>query len=332
MLCCIAWLFVLFMFWGVIMSFSSWSYWGAWLGMELTTMFFIPYLSQSKMYLFGYTLWEYFVVQALGSSVFILGMVSMPQVGIMHYVDMGNVFGLLSVGAILLKLGMPPFHWWSLIFCEFLGWKEFWMFSSLVKLAPMTILLNYVAVYGGTIVVVLQTLMLLLGVQGSIDLSIRRILIYSSMVSLMWVIAGVMVSLPSSIVLLFSYMTILACVCAKFHSSNVYSMLSITRLFSSMSSLGVFIWLVLIWSLMGFPPSIMFMVKLDILMMLWSSVSPYLTLFLAFLGIVMLAGYLNLMSKAIISIDSYTPSYQQHVFYSCYVIVILATLTMLWMY
>lgn len=76
----------------------------------------------------------------------------------------------------------------------------------------------------------------------------------------------------------------------------------------------------------------MFMVKLDILIILWSRVRPYLTLFLAFLGIVMLAGYLNLMSKAIISIDRYTPSYQQHVFYRCYVIVILATLTMLWIY
>lgn len=120
------------------------------------------------------------------------------------------------------------------------------MFRSLVKLAPITILLNYVAVYGGTIVVVLQTLILLLGVQGSIDLSIRRILIYSSIVSLMWVIAGVIVSLPRSIVLLFSYMTILACVCAKFHRRNVYSMLRITRLFSRISRLGVFIWLVLI--------------------------------------------------------------------------------------
>nr|AHJ39837.1 NADH dehydrogenase subunit 2 [Haematopinus asini] len=318
-------MFVVLMGWGAVMTLGSWSWWGAWFGMELTSFFFIPFLGYGKLGSLGFNLWEYFMIQSVGSGVYILGMVLHPQSSLM-LLSFDSFLNFVSMLGVLLKLGMPPFHWWSLLLVDLLNWKEFFVFSSLLKIPPVVVMLNLCAL-DVLFVILLMFVVLLVVVQGAVEASLRRFVAYSSMVNLMWVMLGGLVSFKSSLCFMVLYFLLLALFCAMMHMNSVSTVSSMCYSNLSDSKLDQMVFLFLMWSLMGFPPTLGFLFKLDILASLWEGVGVALASFVAFLSVVLLPIYMQFMYKVSLVSFFHLPTNRLGLHWSNYLLVILISTT-----
>uniref|UniRef100_A0AAU7YT67 NADH-ubiquinone oxidoreductase chain 2 n=1 Tax=Haematopinus quadripertusus TaxID=1453187 RepID=A0AAU7YT67_9NEOP len=320
-------MFIVLMSWGVITTMCSWSWWGAWLGMELTSFFFIPFLGKSKVGMLGFNLWEYFMIQSLGSGIYVLGMLLYPQSSFMLFSLNSLLYSLPMLG-VLLKLGMPPFHWWSLLLVDMLSWEEFFLFSSLLKIPPIIVMMN-LCLLNVLFVVVLLLMVVFVGVQGSVEVSVRRFVVYSSMINLVWVFTGSITNFKSSLWFMFFYMVLLALFCYNMYMSMTYTINSMYYSSLSISTYDRYIILFLLWSLMGFPPTVGFVYKLDILLSFWLY-SKFLSLLLTVLGVILLPSYMNFMYSISLVSSTNVPSKLFSLHWLYYLLVLSVSVIFFW--
>nr|UVF38401.1 NADH dehydrogenase subunit 2 [Haematopinus tuberculatus] len=320
-------MFIMLMGWGVVITLCSWSWWGAWLGMELTSFFFIPFLGKGKVGMLGFNLWEYFMIQSLGSGVYVLGMLLYPQSSFMLF-SFGSLLYSLPMMGILLKLGMPPFHWWSLLLVDMLSWKEFFLFSSVLKIPPVIVMMNMCVLNELLMLVVLFTVFFV-GIQGSVEVSVRRFVVYSSMINLLWVFMGSLTNLKSSLWFMFFYMILLALFCYWMHSNMAYTVNSMYYSNLSVSMLDRHVITFLLWSLMGFPPTVGFLYKLDILLSFWQC-GKLLSLLLAVSGVVLLPTYMNFMYSMSLVSSTHVPFKLLSLHWLFYLLVMCVSVIFFW--
>lgn len=87
---------------GSFLRVSSFSWLSVWLGLEINLMCFIPLLVFNGGVQGVESSIKYFVVQAAGRGVLLLGAVSFFQ--------LGNFSFFLLVVGLIIKLGLAPFH------------------------------------------------------------------------------------------------------------------------------------------------------------------------------------------------------------------------------
>nr|APU89529.1 NADH dehydrogenase subunit 2 [Porcellio dilatatus dilatatus] len=166
---------------GVLISISSDSWVGVWLGLEMNLLCFIPIISGSRGGA-SEAMMIYFLIQACGSL-----MLLMTGLNLMNYELMFKVF--ISV-ALLLKVGAAPFHFWYIEVASKLRWVQFIIISSVQKIIPLT-LLSLNSMGKNSWVVYLSVVWSgLTGAIGGINaFAVRKLLVYSSIGHLGWVLA-----------------------------------------------------------------------------------------------------------------------------------------------
>lgn len=158
---------------GVLLRVSSDSWFGAWCGLELNLMSFIPYVSTKESVYSSEAALKYFLIQALGSSFIIMGAVEL-----VFFVD----FGCLLLVALLLKLGAAPMHFWFPQVIGGLTWLQCVVLMTVQKVGPM-FLLSYVLVRESACLVVYGRAILsaVVGALGGINqILLRKLLAFSS--------------------------------------------------------------------------------------------------------------------------------------------------------
>lgn len=123
---------------------------------------------------------KYFLIQALGSRVFLLSLFFLSRA------RAGIVVGFLLI-AILLKLAMAPFQFWLVNLLGDIDWFSFFLISTVQKLMPIYVfLLTLRGTRGGVIV-----LGGIFAVWGGLAASeIKTLLVYSSILGLVWIISS----------------------------------------------------------------------------------------------------------------------------------------------
>lgn len=178
-------LFFLCLLLGVLLRVSSDSWFGAWFGLELNLMSFIPLIcSKSNKYSSEASL-KYFLVQALGSSFVILGTIEL-------------IIFLRSICiiciALILKLGASPIHFWFPQVIEGLGWLECFILITVQKIGPIY-LLSYLleSKERAYIVYWVAIISAVVGALGGINqLLLRKLLAYSSINHISWLLFAIM--------------------------------------------------------------------------------------------------------------------------------------------
>nr|UEK25859.1 NADH dehydrogenase subunit 2 [Pachygrapsus fakaravensis] len=169
---------------GPIISISSTSWFGAWIGLELNALSFIPlitlkmnpYLSESAL--------KYFLIQALGSAILI-----MASFILISTFKLASIFLFL---ALLLKLGVAPFHFWFPQVMEGLAWPQAFLLMTLQKLAPM-ILLSYLMSSDLLIkmTIVAAVLTSTIGALGGLNnMHLRKLIAFSSINHMSWMLVA----------------------------------------------------------------------------------------------------------------------------------------------
>lgn len=180
-------LFVFTLISGSLLSISSRFWFSAWAGLELNLISFIPLIISSKKKYSSEAALKYFLVQALGSSIIIFS----RSLLLFSY----HIFSYLLTLALLLKLGAAPFHFWFPQVIEGIMWPQAIILITIQKAAPL-FLISYTSLSTrNSIILYLRRIFsALIGSIGGLNqISLRKILAFSSINHLAWIIRALII-------------------------------------------------------------------------------------------------------------------------------------------
>nr|QXT45669.1 NADH dehydrogenase subunit 2 [Afronurus rubromaculatus] len=186
-------LFYLTLMMGTLISVSSSSWLGAWTGLEINLLSFIPLMSNKDNQFSTEAALKYFLTQALASAILIFGAISLGLNSHLSF-STSNSFmslNLILAATLLLKMGAAPFHFWFPGVMEGLSWINGLILMTWQKIAPM-MLISYV--FSPSFInfsfIILCALAGSLG--GFNQTSLRKIMAYSSINHLGWMLAALL--------------------------------------------------------------------------------------------------------------------------------------------
>nr|UYA98126.1 NADH dehydrogenase subunit 2 [Linognathus vituli] len=254
---------------GVAMTLSASSWWMAWLGVEVFGLFFIPAMKLSGWSGMKSSLWHYYLIQSISSSLLLMLLNSLMNYSFLNFMfSWSNLSSVMLLVPIFMKLGLPPFHSWILSLSGSLTWLTFFLVNSIAKIGPLVILHEMVnsnlcskEVMG---IVSLVTLMFILPFYR--ESMLRQLLVYSGMVTLCWTMAAMTVSLALWVLLFSSYILSMMMLTWELSRLGPSGALQVTLLGPSSGCSHKFMILLMVMNISGYPPTPMFFMKL---MVLW---------------------------------------------------------------
>nr|YP_010591388.1 NADH dehydrogenase subunit 2 [Pseudorhaetus sinicus]QYK91422.1 NADH dehydrogenase subunit 2 [Pseudorhaetus sinicus]UGY85189.1 NADH dehydrogenase subunit 2 [Pseudorhaetus sinicus] len=173
---------------GTLMAISSYSWLGMWMGLEINLLSFIPLISVPKNSYSSESALKYFIAQASASTMLLLALVILSSKS--PYLMANNDFAMTILNtSLLLKMGAAPLHFWFPEVMEGLSWSNAAILLTWQKIAPMVLLIysNKTMILMFTIII---SCMVVSGILGQNHLSLRKIMAYSSINHIGWMIAA----------------------------------------------------------------------------------------------------------------------------------------------
>nr|AMX22874.1 NADH dehydrogenase subunit 2 [Coptotermes travians] len=246
---------------GMLVSVSSNSWIGAWMGLEVNLMSFIPLMSNIKnMYNTEASL-KYFIVQVLASAtlLFMVVMKTMTE----------DLFTLTNVGTpytpmivctpLLLKSGAAPFHWWFPGVMEGLSWENCGLLMTVQSAAPM-MLMSYLIEINPFMLSIILASTIVGAIGGLNQTSMRKILTYSSINHTGWMLMALIAGDNMWMMYFMIYSALVLTVLSVIKLSSV-SFINQTMMTNSETKLMKFMMFTSLLSLGGLPPFLGFLPK-----------------------------------------------------------------------
>nr|UJI65674.1 NADH dehydrogenase subunit 2 [Basilia ansifera] len=177
-------LFLMMMMLGTLISISSNSWFSMWIGLEINLLSFIPLMSDNKL-MSSESSMKYFLIQALSSMILLFSSLLM----MLMYNDM---FSILMMFSLLLKLGMIPFHFWFPSVMEGLSWMNVFILMTWQKLTPL-ILISYIFNMDILMIFIILSSMIS-SFMAMNQTSLRKFLAFSSINHLTWMISSLLIN------------------------------------------------------------------------------------------------------------------------------------------
>uniref|UniRef100_D8WUQ8 NADH-ubiquinone oxidoreductase chain 2 n=1 Tax=Elimaea cheni TaxID=488323 RepID=D8WUQ8_9ORTH len=185
-------LFISCLMLGALISISANSWLGVWMGLEINLLSFIPLMTDQKNILTTEASLNYFLIQAFASAILLFSIISsyiLSSLTFQFHIDFP--FSTVISSALLLKWQQPPFNFWFPGTMEGLNWRICFILMTWQKIAPM-ILLSYTIKMNlfFTLIIILCSI---IGSMGGLNqTSLRKLMGYSSINHLGWMIAALM--------------------------------------------------------------------------------------------------------------------------------------------
>nr|YP_009130913.1 NADH dehydrogenase subunit 2 [Epigonichthys cultellus]AGQ42768.1 NADH dehydrogenase subunit 2 [Epigonichthys cultellus]BAV13782.1 NADH dehydrogenase subunit 2 [Epigonichthys cultellus] len=241
----------------LVMCANHWVF--MWLGLELGTLAFVPLLTWWHSPLEIEATVKYFIMQALAAALFFFG-----GLVTMNLTQMSGVTYWFSetilVLAIFIKLGVVPFHYWVVDVIQGLNYLPGMVLLTWQKLPGLMVLvqLGYCSAW---IILSLGCLSALVGGVGGLgQTQLRKLLAFSSIVHLGWLVVGVTVSSLLGMIYFFLYVGISLPVFMLLHILGAVHVNHLRASLMSNSMLSMFM-AVGVLSLAGLPPFLGFLGK-----------------------------------------------------------------------
>nr|ASR18191.1 NADH dehydrogenase subunit 2 [Aeneolamia contigua] len=240
--------FTTFMFMSTIMALSSNNWLGSWMGLEINLIAFTSLMYMKLNYYTSESMMKYFIIQSMGSSILLLGII------ILSLKIMEN--STMMMMGLMIKLGVAPFHTWMISMMESLNWMNCLILSTWQKIATL-MLMSYIINKMSMINIMLS---LIVGSIGGINqLSIKKMMAYSSINNMGWIIMSMMISMK----LWMNYFIIYSMMISSLMMLTMKMKLNYLNqcLITSSSPLNKLIFSVTMLSLGGLPPMLGFLPK-----------------------------------------------------------------------
>nr|YP_009487810.1 NADH dehydrogenase subunit 2 [Culex bidens]AWB98836.1 NADH dehydrogenase subunit 2 [Culex bidens] len=251
-------IFLIMLIFGSLITISANSWLGAWMGLEINLLSFIPLMNEGKKNLMtSESSLKYFLTQAFASSILLFAIILMMMSFNLNWIN-NNFYELLILSTLLLKNGAAPFHFWFPGVMEGLSWINGLILMTWQKIAPL-MLISYNINYNFFLIAII--LSMIIGALGGLNqTSLRKLMAFSSINHLGWMLMAMMNNellwliyfifyffLSMSIVLLFNNLKL-------FHFNQIFN-------FSMMNPVIKFFLFLNLLSLGGLPPFLGFLPK-----------------------------------------------------------------------
>nr|AIY61945.1 NADH dehydrogenase subunit 2 [Caetetermes taquarussu] len=262
---------------GVLVSISSNSWMGAWMGLEINLMSFIPLMSNIKnMYNTEASL-KYFIVQVMASATLLFMVVMKTLMEDLFTFESSEFTPMIICTPLLLKSGAAPLHWWFPGVMEGLSWENCAMLMTIQKAAPMMLMSYLIEINMFTLsIILLSTIVGSIG--GLNQTSMRKILTYSSINHTGWMLIALTTSETLWMVYFMIYSTLTMTVVSAIKLSGT-SFINQTMLTNKEVTLMKFMMFTSLLSLGGLPPFLGFLPKWIIIQaMIMNNMTPLATI------------------------------------------------------
>nr|WLR81272.1 NADH dehydrogenase subunit 2 [Dercas lycorias] len=247
--------FTFILFFSTLISISSNSWLGCWIGLEINLLSFIPLISNNKNLMHTEASLKYFLVQSIASINFIF--IILFKMFFMKNFEINNLFSIMINSSLLMKMGSTPFHFWFPNIMEGLNWINCFILMSWQKISPMILLSYY---FNNNFIMIIMIMNVMIGsLSGFNQTSIRKLMTFSSINNLGWLLSALMIS-ENMWLLYFSFYTFMIFImCLMFFYMNIFYLNQIINLNLNFSlKISLFI---NFFSLGGLPPFMGFFPK-----------------------------------------------------------------------
>uniref|UniRef100_A0AB38ZGG0 NADH-ubiquinone oxidoreductase chain 2 n=1 Tax=Lucanus imitator TaxID=618023 RepID=A0AB38ZGG0_9SCAR len=175
---------------GTLVAVSSYSWMGMWMGLEINLLSFMPLICSNKNILSSESALKYFITQAMASSLLLLSLILLSMSS-PYFIESESILNLILNTSLLLKMGAAPLHFWFPEVMEGLSWLNSFTLLTWQKIAPMALLLYS----SKTVILILASIiscMVISGIMGQNQMSLRKIMAYSSINHIGWMLAAMM--------------------------------------------------------------------------------------------------------------------------------------------
>nr|YP_009743797.1 NADH dehydrogenase subunit 2 [Ambulyx dohertyi]QIE12558.1 NADH dehydrogenase subunit 2 [Ambulyx dohertyi] len=281
--------FLFFLFFSTMISISANSWFGCWIGLEINLLSFIPLISNSNNLLSSEASLKYFLTQSIASMNFLFSI--LIKMILMKNFEM-NIFSSIMINSsLLMKMGSAPFHFWFPNISEGLSWFNNFILMTWQKITPMILLSYY---FNMNFLYYIITLNVMIGALGGMNqTSLRKMMAFSSINNLGWMMFSIMISENLWMFYFFMYSFLIS---IMFFSFFIFNMFFINQLFNNNMNFMIKLNLLINFlSLGGLPPFIGFLPKWIIINFLMINKFYLLTLIMVMSSLIVIYFYIRII-------------------------------------
>nr|YP_009136704.1 NADH dehydrogenase subunit 2 [Zinaida jigongi]AKE07309.1 NADH dehydrogenase subunit 2 [Zinaida jigongi] len=242
-------MFFLFMLiFSTLISITSNSWMGCWMGLEINLLSFIPLISNSNNLLNWEASLKYFLTQSIASINFLFSILVIMM--LMKNFQINFFFTTLINSSMMMKMGSAPFHFWFPNIVEGMSCLNCFILMTWQKITPMILMSYYMNNNFMMLIILINTM---IGAIGGINqTSLRKFLSFSSINNLGWMLSSIMISENLFLFYFIMYSFLISIMCFLFYMMNIYL---INQLFIfNFNYMMKFLILLIFLSLGGLPP------------------------------------------------------------------------------
>nr|AYR05270.1 NADH dehydrogenase subunit 2 [Coleoptera sp. ACP-2013] len=252
-------MFFLTLMMGTLIAVSSYSWLTMWIGLEINLLSFIPLMKENKNLFASEAALKYFITQAMASSILLFSIISSFNMNEQIYSNMSFYITLILNSSLLTKMGAAPFHFWFPEVMEGLNWMNSMIMLTWQKIAPF-ILIMFNMNMTMMISCVIISSSVIGGLMGLNQTSLRKILAFSSINHIGWMLSSLLNSQSIWLTYFVIYSVISINLIVIFEKMNTYKINSLTSTLNK-NKLIKFFFILNFLSLGGLPPFLGFMPK-----------------------------------------------------------------------
>nr|APX40928.1 NADH dehydrogenase subunit 2 [Apteropeda orbiculata] len=175
---------------GTLISISAYSWFSMWLGLEINLLSIIPLLKSHNSIFPAEASLKYFITQVLASTIILFTIIELMYMN-ESLMNFNYWLMMMMNSALLTKMGAAPFHAWFPEVAEGLNWMNNFILLTWQKLAPMVLVMyNLNMFYFFSSIIILSSI--ISGIMGINQVSLRKILAYSSINHIAWMLASML--------------------------------------------------------------------------------------------------------------------------------------------
>nr|YP_010716211.1 NADH dehydrogenase subunit 2 [Parnassius davydovi]WDE75960.1 NADH dehydrogenase subunit 2 [Parnassius davydovi] len=285
--------FYFILFFSTLISISANSWLGCWIGLEINLLSFIPLISNSKNLLSSEAALKYFLTQSIASINFLFSI--LLKMILLKNFEINNLLSILINSSMLMKMGSTPFHFWFPNIIEGLSWFNCFILMTWQKISPMILLSYYM---NNNFLMFIMIFNVIVGTMGGVNqTSLRKLLSFSSINNLGWMLAALMMTENLWIFYLMMYSFLISIMCILFNMLNIFyinQLFILNMKFSLKMSL-----LINFLSLGGLPPFLGFFPKWIIINFLIMNKLFIISFIFIMMSLIMLFFYIRIMYSSI---------------------------------
>nr|QLD22503.1 NADH dehydrogenase subunit 2 [Microsciurus flaviventer] len=268
-----------------------------WIGLEMSLLAIIPILMSKPNPRSIEAASKYFLIQATASMIFMMAAIinfySTGQWSISNSINYLSSFMLTT--ALSMKMGLAPFHLWVPEVTQGIPLMSGLILLTWQKIAPISIMFQIAPSINYTLIMIMALMSILLGGWGGLNQTqLRKIMAYSSIAHMGWMMAIISFNPMLSILNLLIYITLTTNMFMLFYHNKKTSTLSLANYWNKSPLLASII-LIVLMSLGGLPPLTGFSPKWMIVKELVSNNNIILPTSMAMLALLNLYFYMRLI-------------------------------------